>query len=441
MTECTPQIELFSTGRRMVTFRFDGEQISSNAGVLLASEVERKLGLIERMAEALSDLRDSRYVRHDLKSQMRQRVLQIAAGYADANDSTSLRYEPALQTAMKRIPGEKESVLASQPTMSRFEQRSPRENARMGRLLIDVWVDEIAASGQQSVTLDFDTTDDPTHGAQQLAFFHPHYDATIYHPLLVFDGHGFPIVAMLRPGNAHGGRAAISTLRLIIKRLRRKCPNVAVLVRADAGFAMPEMYTTCEKLGLTYLIAQTVHSKYKTMTEALVARAKKLLEEGNESVTLYDEYVYQAKTWRRSRRVIAKAECSSTHTHVRYVVTNIVSGTPEEIYKKYSGRGQAENHIKDLKNAMFADRLSCSDFWANQFRLLLHTAAYVILHVLRRELDDTSLKGIQLDTLRGTLVKVGAAITVTARRIWVRLSSADPSVAIFNYVARRLAST
>lgn len=421
--------------------RFDGEQISSNGGVLLASQVERKLGLVSRLSRALSDSRDARYVRHDFESQMRQRVLQIAAGYADANDASSLRYEPSFQTAMGRVPGEEESVLASQPTLSRFEQRTARENARVARLLIDVWVEQIAASGQESVTLDFDTTDDPTHGAQQLAFFHPHYDATIYHPLLVFDGDGFPIVAMLRPGNAHGGRAAVSALRLIIKRLRRKCPRVRVLVRADAGFAVPQMYATCERLGLSYVIAQTVHSRYKGMTAELVASGNQLAAERKESVTVYDEYVYKAQTWGRSRRVIAKAECSATHAHVRYVVTNLAHGTAEQIYKVYSGRGQAENRIKDLKNAMFADRLSCSDFWANQFRLLLHTAAYIVLHVLRRELDATELKGVQLDTLRLKLVKVGASIIVTARRIWVRLSSADPSLSVFNYVAKRLVST
>lgn len=433
MTECTSQYELWNIGRRRVTVTAAGGYITSNAGVLLVSRIERQMRVCERLASVLEDGRLAERVRHTTADQLRQRVLQIACGYEDANDATTLRHEAAFQTAMNRVAGAEGSVLASQPTLSRLERRSEAEIARLNEVMLGIWKERVRHRRQ--IILDIDSTDDETHGAQQLSFFQGHYGHTMYHPLLVFDGEGWPVAVMLRPGNAHGSEGAVDLLRQIITELPRR---TRVLLRADAGFAVPAMYEMCEELGVDYLIAQTVHGKYKAITAKMAERVAARFAASGQMAREFMEFQYRAGTWKKERRIIAKAEANSENVCVRYVATNIEHGTPEQIYSWYGGRGQSENYIKDLKNAVFGDRLSCSLFTSNCFRLILHTVAYMLLHELRARLRETELARAQMDTLRLKLLKIGASVVVTARRIWVQLSTNDPARPLFEHAIGRV---
>ena len=445
MTKCTGQVELFSIGRRKVTIESNGTFITSNAGVLLASRIERRLGLAERLSAVLRDERDPALVSHTYENQMRQRLLQIVCGYEDCNDAGELRLEPAFQTAMGRIAGREESALASQPTLSRFEQRAAMEVLQMSEVLIDIWIDQLKARGSKAckdIVLEFDPTDDPTHGAQQLSMFHGYYDQYMYHPLLVFDGEGWPVAVVLRPGRASASHGAASVLLRIFERIVDRLPRqTRITLRADAGFAVPELYELCEAMEIRYVIGQITHKSYQERAADALAEANRQFEKSGTKVRVFTEFEYQAETWTHPRRVIGKAERMPEGENLRFIVTNIADLPAEESYDYYTERGQAENFIKDLKNAMFADRLSCSAFMANQFRLLLHAAAYIVMFELRRELAGTALAKAQMDTLRLKLLKIGACIVVTARRIWVQLSEFDPSRQLFEHTSRRLALT
>lgn len=443
MTECTGQIDLFSIGRRKVTIESNGTFITSNAGVLLASRIEQRLGLAKRLSGVLRDERERAFVTHTYESQMRQRLLQIACGYEDCNDATELRHEPAFLTAMGRVAGQEGSALASQPTLSRFEQRDAGELLRMSEVLVDLWIDQLVARGPKAwkkIVLEFDSTDDPTHGAQQLTMFHGYYDQYMYHPLLVFDGEGWPVAVVLRPGRASASQGAASVLLRIFEKIVARLPRQAqITLRADAGFAIPELYELCESMGIRYVIGQITHAAYKAHAAGALAEAVRQFDATGVKARVFTEFEYQAETWNHPRRVIGKAERMPEGENIRFIVTNVDELDPEAAYDHYTARGQSENFIKDLKNAMFADRLSCSAFMANQFRLLLHTAAYIVMLELRRALAETALANAQMDTLRLKLLKIGACLVVTARHIWVQLSEFDPSRPLFESVCRRLA--
>ena len=457
MTECNSQVDLFSIGRRTVTARFDGEEITSDAGVLPLSMIERKLRLAERLAAVLDEEREPSRVQHTNEDQLRQRLLQICCGYEDCNDATTLRHDAAFQIAFRRLPGEG-SELASQPTLSRFEQRSAEEIERLSDVLLDFWVERTLARGPgawKQIILDFDSTDDPTHGEQQGTMFHGYYDQYMYHPLVVFDGEGFPIAVLLRPGNAHGGQQTVDVLlRLFEKIAERFPPEAKFLFRADAGFALPDVYEMCEALEIEYVIGMITHQALKSNGEKTMALAREqyrheyaqAADEREKTLLktkVFGEFTYQAGSWNQPRRVVMKAEISREGENPRFIVTNLTAD-PEAAYSTYTGRGQSENYIKDLKNAMFADRLSCHRYDANHFRLLLHTAAYILMFVLREQVASiqpkSQLATAQMDTLRLKLIKIGAALRVTARNVWVRLSASHPFLDLWHLLALRLAS-
>lgn len=443
MTECNSQIDLFSIGRRTVTATFEDVRLTSDIGVSFLHRVDKRLRLTERLAAAMVDRRDSSKVRHSLRDLLMQRIALICAGYEDANDATTLRHDPAFQLALGHAPGE--GALASQPTLSRFEQRRRRDLLSLSNVLLDLWVERIKRKATKTkkrprIILDFDSTDFVTHGEQQLNFFHGHYGNYIYYPVLVFDQDGFPVAAVLRSGDTRTGGVCAVLLR-IMEKLSFALGKFDLLVRADAGFSTPELYKLCDTMGIRYVVGLITH---KTLTEHAALwmdEARKLHEETGEPVRLIREFEHR---WGRKdgglHRIIAKAEVTAIGDNPRFLITNMTDA-PERVYDTYTGRGECENRIKDLKCAMLGDRMSCHAFAANQFRLLLHTAAYVLMFILREELEELSTTRMQMDTLRLRVLKVAAVVKVSARRIWLHLSAQHPSTSLFKYLGAALGST
>ena len=443
MTECTPQFDLFSIGRRTVTMSFDGGRLSSDSGVVLLGQIDREIDLCARLAGSLIDRRQRGKVRHSAADVLRQRVLQICAGYEDASDANTLRDDPAFQIALGRFPSA-ESPLASQATISRFENRSLRELLALSEVLLELWIDRLVRRARKSrrapqIVLDFDSTDFVTHGEQQLALFHGHYNNYIYYPLLVFDGEGFPVAAVLRGGRSRAGAPAV--LLRIVEKLTARLASFGLTLRADAGFSSPELFTLCESMGIDYVIGLITHKTLTDHAEPWMKQARKIAaREGSARLIGEFRLAWGKKTNQPVRRIIVKAEVTAIGDNPRFMITNITTPAAQ-VYGMYTGRGVCENHIKELKTALLGDRMSCHRFAANQFRLLLHTAAYVLMLTFREKLRGTVLGRMQFDTLRLRLIKVAAQIVVTARRIWMRMSLAHPSVADLQLAAGRLNSS
>jgi hypothetical protein len=407
--------------------------------------MDDRLGLSKRLAALLPDERDPRKVRHDRREQLRQRLYQIALGYADCNDADRLRHDPLLKSVCDRTP--QAGGLSSQPTLSRLE------NAVDGRTLRAVLreiEEQYVSSFPQApdvIVLDIDSTDDPTHGQQQLSFFHGYYDQHMYHPLLIFDGErGQLVSAVLRPGNAHAARGAMGVLRRIIRRLKQRFPHVQIVVRGDSAFAVPRVLRMLEELGrelggLAYIFGLAQNAVLLRQGAPALAAARTRFRVTHLPVQYFEAFAYAAESWPQPRHVVIKAELSEQGENPRFVVTSLTEFAPALLYHAYCERGQCENFIKDFKNALQADRLSCSTFLANFFRLLEHATAYVLLHALRTQvaLLAPRLGRAQFDTLRLSLLKVAALVSHSTRRVLVRLSSAFPLARLFRELATTLA--
>ncbi len=408
---------------------FDGGRVTSDGGLVWLAEVDRELGLCEEIASHVPEWRRGPSVRHSLTTLVGQRVFQIASGYEDQNDADALRKDPLLKLVLGRLP-ETDPDLASQPTLSRLENApGPRECLRIARALGELYVRERGKEGAPSrVLLDLDSTDDPTHGEQEGSRYHGYYRQHMYHPLLVFDGATDQLVtAVLRPGNSHAGRGAVAVLKRIVGRLKEAWPEAKVEVRADAGFAVPSVYEWCEREGVGYTIGLVPNPRLEALALPLLERAERESgEQGGEKVRLMADALYEAGSWGRERRVVYKAEATRKGTNTRFVVTSRRGETPKDLYDWYVGRGETEGWIKDFKRALKADRLSCKRFWANQFRLLLHAAAYWLLDALRGKLIAAGTQRMQLDTLRLRLVKVGGRVRQLLTMIRMHLASSHP---------------
>jgi hypothetical protein len=425
MTECITQLAFLGILKTQVVADFSGGNLTSDAGVLFVREVDDRLELTARLARHFLDRRDPAKVRHQAHEQFRQRIYQICCGYEDCNDADTLRSDPALKIACGREP-ETGANLASQPTLSRFENAAGEEAIkRMNRELLETYVKTRKRPGER-IVIDVDSTDDPTHGQQEFSFFHGFYNQHMFHPLLCYDGEtGDLLAANLRPGNVHSANGVVKMLKRVVKKIRKRFFGASIVIRGDAGFCVPRLYRFCERWGLGYVLGLITNATLKKLHAPLLARAEAMYEEDKTKVRLLGEVGYKAKTWDRFRRVIMKAEAMPQGTNRRFVVTNL-DGAPVEIYDFYTMRGDVENRIKELKNALAADRLSCCRFEANRFRLLLHCAAYVLMHHLRRRLAGTELETAQFDTIRLRLLKVGARVRQTVRRVWVHVASSYP---------------
>jgi hypothetical protein len=291
------------------------------------------------------------------------------------------------------------------------------------------------------VIIDIDATEDPVHGHQQLSFFHGFYENYIYHPLLIYDGRtGELITTVLRPGNVHASRRIVAILRRIVKKLKQAFGDIKITVRADGGFAIPELYEFCETEELNYIIGFITNDRVLAYGQDLIDSAGEEYHRTQAKQRLFGEFDYQAGSWNRARRIIIKAEHNELGSNNRFVVTNMADD-PEELYDFYALRGDCENRIKELKNDLKADRLSCHRFVANQFRLLIHAAAYVLLTELKKYLQGTLLEKAQIGTIRCKLIKISARIVQSCRRLRVHLASSYPLKNLFFRLYCRIAGS
>jgi hypothetical protein len=417
---------------------FDAGRLTSDGGLPWLAEADTALGLCAAFAACIPDWRRGP-VRHSLVTLVRQRVFQIACGYADQDDADSLRADPLLKLVCGRLP-DSGTDLASQPTLSRLENAVDRHAIEaLAEALVRIYIRQRGRQGPPAhILLDVDGTDDPAHGAQEGVAYHGYYRQHMYHPLLLFDGDtGQLITVALRPGNVHAGRFVVLVLRRLLRRLRAAWPAVTVELRADSGFAVPRLYEWCELNGIAYTIGLIPNPVLEAYAAPLLAEAQRQsAEQGGAKVRLVGETLHQAGTWAHLRRVVFKAEALAKGPNTRFVVTN--RDTPAlEVYDHYVDRGAMENYIKDFKNALAADRLSDHRFWANAFRLVLHAAAYWLLDTLRGWLTDTPAACWQFDTLRLRLLKIGGRVRELARRVRLALASSHPAEPLWQHLAAR----
>jgi hypothetical protein len=425
-------------GVRPLHARFDAAPISSDGGAPLLAALDRKLGLVDGLAQAVRDPRDARYTDHSLTDLLRQRIFQIALGYEDCNDADTLRHDPVLKASCGRDP-ETDPDLASQPTLSRCENAlGPKACYRLAQRLFATYLAQNLTRPKE-VILDVDLTDDPTHGQQELSFFHGFYDAHVYLPLLVFDQDGALLTAVLMPGRNPGAAPVVAVLKRLVAALRERWPGIRLLVRADAGFASPALYRFVEDAGVECLIGFRANPRLDRLARRLQTKARRQFLRTGRKARLFTSVRYRArKGWSRSYRIVIKAEHMKEGPNVRYVLTTL-AGRADSLYDRYVERSEAcENSIKDLKCALKGDRLSCHRFWANQARLLLHASAYVLLFALRRCARGTELASAQFDTLRLRLLKIGAHLVGSVRRLTLHLSSSHPWQRVWCIVAHRV---
>jgi hypothetical protein len=412
MSDCAiPSVRFETPTPLALEAAFDGGRITSDGGLLWLARMDSEMGLCEAISECVEEWRVRRG-RHPLCSLVRQRVFQIACGYEDQNDSDTLREDPLLKVVCGSLP-ESGQDLASQPTISRMENAATiRSCHQIAHVLFELYLSQREKEGAapDRVLLDFDSTDDPTHGEQEGSYYHGYYGQHMYHPLLVFDGEsGHLITALLRAGNTHASNSCVAILKRIVGALRERWPDVAIEIRADGGFAVPALYDYCEQEGISYTIALITNERLKDMAGELLEEATEEYERTAQKARLFGEDLYEAVSWEHARRVVYKAEVMEQGTNRRFVVSTR-SDEPKELYEFYAKRGESENWIKDFKLHMRADRLSCHRFVANQFRLLLHAAAYWLMDALRRKLIEGGSRRMQLDTLRLSLIKIGGRV-------------------------------
>ena len=429
------------TGKKVYA-AFDTGELTTDAGIAFIRSVDEQLGLTADLAPLLPDPRNPLLVHHQHLDLLRQRVYSIVAGYEDTNDATKLRSDPAFKLAAGRAPFDPRSDLASQPSLCRFEHRiTPQSLALMQMTYVESWLAHRARP--KKMLLDMDSTWDETHGAQQLTFFNGHYDSYGYHPLLVFDAETSDlIVAHLRPGNVGAAEGALALLEGVVESIRDKWPGMPILFRADGGFAAPDIYEWCEANAVDYVIGLPINKALERLSAGCLAAAKAEFYAGKLPAgavgKAFTEFRYKAKSWKEDRRVIAKAEHGGLGPNQRYVVTNLKGRTPRKMYEFYCERGQSENMIKNLKNALFADRLSCSDFLANAFRLLLHAVAYRLCLALAKRVEELTGEVWQFDTIRLRLIKVAGLFVEQARRIVLHLPAAFPFAKLWAKVSADL---
>ena len=441
MVDSTPLLPGLSPVQgKVIVARFDGGRLSSEGGLLALREIERRLGVADRLAGCLTDRRAPEKVVHRLAEIIRFRMLMIAAGYEDGNDADALRRDPMFKLALDRLPSDDE--LCSQSTISRLEnQPDVRALLRLGRALIEQYC---ASFGQvpKRIILDVDDTFDRVHGAQQLRLFNAYHDDYGFQPIVVFDGEGRFVTALLRPGKRPGGREIRAFLRRLVGAIRATWPRVEILLRADSHYTAPEVLDWCRANRVDWLLGLAPNAALRRHVEGLEKTTAERFRAApaRGKVRRFKEFYDGAQSWSRVERIIARVEAGPEGTDTRLIVTNLAGGRPKKLYQGlYCARGQAENHIKAWKNHLAADRTSCHQAEANQFRLFLHAGAYWLLWSMRRLMPQRSAwRVMQFDTLRLRLIKIAARVVELKTQIKIHLPSCAPDQPIFRLALARL---
>lgn len=428
-------IEFSRQGKRIVEGRFDGGNMSSDAGVMLLSEVDRKIGLTQAAAPHIADPRNPLLITHAVRDMLRQRIYGLALGWEDLNDHATLRQDIAMQTAVGV-----EREVASAPTLCRLENWSDRQAAwGLHQVLVDQFIASFKSVPEELI-LDFDATDNPLYGQQESRFFHGYYDSYCYLPLYVFCGQQL-LCCYLRPSRIDGAKHSAAILKLLVKRLRTAWPQVRIVFRGDSGFCRARIINYCERSGVNYIIGLARNPRLQHITEFLELSMKDEFVHTKTKQREVGEFMYAAQSWPIERRVITRLEYGEQGNNPRYIVTNL-SGAAQQLYDDvYCQRGEAENRIKEAQVGLFATRTSCQHFQSNQLRMLLAALGYVLIERLRAlALQGTELATAQVDTLRIKLLKVAAVITRNTRRIRLYLASNWPSADIFEHAVQQLRS-
>lgn len=447
------QANCISFGRvkaKDVLAEFTGGRITSDAGILLLRQVNERSCFLQNLASVIHDDRDQSYVDHSYASMIQQRVFGICCGYEDGNDHAEIRKDPMFITAVGMDPAT--HLLASPPTLCRLENNPTRKDlVAMAKVFVEHFISSFKTPPKDLI-LDFDATDDRIHGEQKNAFFNGYYDSYCFLPLYVFCNDQL-LLSYLRPSNIDGAKHSWAVLALLVKRFRETWPDVKIRFRADSGFCRRKMLTWCEKNNVEYIVGLAKNSLLYKAALPVIEEMQKEYKETGAKVRVLGETRYGAKSWCRERRIIVKAEQLVKakpianvepeivdKENIRFVVTNIENETPKEIYDDcYVGRGEMENRIKEQQLSLFADRTSCTEFLANQFRLFLSSAAYVLMEEIRRlALVGTELAQAQCDTIRNKLLKIGAVVIYNTRRITIKMSEYYPYQKIFRLAVQRL---
>lgn len=451
------QLQFSCVERRRVVAAFDGGTVSSDAGALLLGRTDEAIGLIDRLAGCFSDARDPDLIEHTVRTLVGQRVFGMALGYEDLNDHESLRHDPVFGTLLGKLAPKRRAdcaALAGKSTLNRLELHESEGSSRyhkirpdgaaIERLWVDLFLDAHRAAPSE-ITLDLDATDDPLHGHQEGRFFHGYYDGYCYLPLYIFAGEHL-LCAKLRRSNIDGAAGAREEIERIVGQIRERWPTVKIILRADSGFCREELMSWCEQNAVDYVFGLAKNVRLVRSIGAELQAAAAESRETQRPARRFKELVYRTrKSWCRPRRVIAKAEQTGDKANPRFIVTSLSmqQWPARPLYEDfYCARGECENRIKEAQLDLFADRLSAATFRANQLRLWLASAAYVLMHTLRRVgLAGTVLARACANTIRLRLLKIGAVVTVSVRRVKLAMSEACPSQREFIAAFHALSAT
>jgi hypothetical protein len=452
-TECIPDLFGFAPveGREVVA-AFDAGAVTSDAGALLLSATDRAIRMMDRFAVCFHDERCQEQIEHEVVTLVGQRVFGIALGYEDLNDHDELRHDPMMAVLAGKLEARREDCapVAGKSTLNRLElsrleptryHKISHNPVAIKRLLVDLFVEAHARAPKQ-IILDLDATDDPLHGQQEGRFFHGYYDCYCYLPLYVFCGRHL-LAAKLRPANIDGAAGSVEEVARIVAQIRCRWPHVRILVRADSGFAREELMAWCEANGVDFLLGLAKTDRLVAEIESELEQAAAKSERTGKPARCFKDFVWRTRSsWSRQRRVVAKAEWTQGEANPRFVVTSLTRAECKARYlyeKVYCARGDMENRIKECQLDLYADRTSTATMRANQLRLWFASMAYVLLCALRRiGLHETQYAKATCGTIRLKLLKIGALVRVSVRRIKVAMATACPAAEVWGLAASRL---
>jgi hypothetical protein len=459
-TDCIPQqLEFQGVGRRTVVAAFDGGTLTSDGGLLLLSEVERRRGILRQFAACFRDQRNPAYVEHSVEELVRQRVLGLALAYEDLNDHEELRTDPLLATVVgkadptgsdRRQEQDRGKPLAGKSTLNRLEWGAVKQDRyrkiavdskAVDRFLVETFLSAHASVPSQ-IILDLDATDDPLHGEQEGRFFHGYYGGYCYLPLYIFCGTHL-LCALLRSSDRDASAGVVTEVERIVGQIRSRWPEVQIILRADSGFAREELMAWCEQQAVDYVFGLARNARLQRALGAELAQAREQFEQSSQATRIFRDFPYRTrKSWSCQRRVIGKAEHLAKGANPRFIVTSLSaeSWPAAALYEQlYCARGEMENRIKEQQLCLFADRTSSHNLASNQLRLWFSSVAYILLNELRRlGLQGTELARARCDTIRTKLLKIGAQIRVTVRRVWVHLASSYPYATLWTQIVGNL---